>query len=214
MKKHREVLGIIKSCTITKTCDNKYYVSVLTEQEDIKPLKKNNNKIGIDLGIKEFAICSNGEKFENPKYYEKAQKKLAKEQRKLSKMTKGSSNRNKQRIKVAKAHNHIKQQRIDFLQKLSTKIIRENQSIFLEDLKVKNMQQNHKLAKSISSASWSSFVNMLTYKSKWYGREIIQIPSNYPSSQLCNVCGYQNKEVKDPQVREWTCPRCHTYHDR
>ena len=129
-------------------------------------------------------------------------------------MTKGSSNRNKQRIKVAKAHNHIKQQRIDFLQKLSTKIIRENQSIFLEDLKVKNMQQNHKLAKSISSVSWSSFVNMLTYKSKWYGREIIQIPSNYPSSQLCNVCGYQNKEVKDPQVREWTCPRCHTYHDR
>ena len=214
VKKHREVLGTIKSCTITKTCDNKYYVSILTEQEDIKPLNKSNNEVGIDLGLKEFAIMSNDEKVENPKYYEKAEKKLKKEQRKLSLMVKGSSNRNKQRIKVAKVHNHIKQQREDFLQKLSTKIIRENQSIFLETLKVKNMQQNHNLAKSISSASWSSFVNMLTYKSKWYGREIIQIPSNYPSSQLCSVCGYQNKEVKDLKVREWECPQCHTHHDR
>ena len=214
IKRHRKIVGRIKSCTITKTCDNKYYVSILTEQEEPQKLPFIKNEVGIDLGLKEFAIMSNGEKIDNPKYYEKAEKKLKKEQRKLSLMEKGSSNRNKQRIKVAKAHNHIKQQREDFLQKLSTKIIRENQSIFLETLKTKNMQQNHNLAKSISSASWSKFVNMLTYKSKWYGRNIIQIPSNYPSSQLCNICGYQNKEAKNLQVREWTCPKCKTHHDR
>lgn len=214
VKKHREIEGKIKSVTVSKTCDNFYFISILTECNDIDFLPKLNNAIGVDLGIKEFAIISNGEKIANNKFLTKSSLKLTKEQRKLSKCKKGSKNRSKQRLKVAKLHRKVTNQRNDFLHKLSTKLIRENQIICLESLKVKNMVKNHKLARSINDVSWGKFLDLLLYKAKWYGRTIIQIPTFFASSQLCTNCGYKNIEVKDLSIREWDCPQCHTHHDR
>lgn len=212
--KHRDIKGIIKSVTVSKNCANQYFVSILTECEEPQKLSNNENTIGIDLGIKEFAILSNGEKIKNPKFLKKSLDKLKKEQRKLSKCVKGSNNRIKQRIKVARVHNKIRNQRSDFLHKLSTRLINENQVICLETLRVKNMIKNHCLAQSISDVSWSKFVDLLIYKSEWYGRSVIKIPQKYASSQTCSVCGYVNKEIKDLSVREWSCPNCNTHHDR
>ena len=213
IKKHRDFIGKIKSITVSMTTDNKYYISLLVESET-KPLKESNTSIGLDLGIKELIVDSNGHKYKNHKYLTKSEDKLAKEQRKLSKMVKGSSNRNKQRIKVARLHKHIQNQRNDYLHKLSKKIIDENQIICIEDLKVKDMEQNHKLARSIVDASWSRFVSMLIYKADWYNRKVIKVPSTYPSSQLCSKCGYKNSLTKDLAIRKWTCPKCGSIHDR
>ena len=213
IKKHRNFIGEIKSITVSKTTDEKYYISLLVE-ENSESIKFLDNAIGLDLGIKELIIDSNGNKYKNHKYLTKSQNNLSREQRKLSKMVKGSNNRNKQRIKVAKIHRKIENQRNDYLHKLSRNIIDENQVICIEDLKVKNMTRNTKLARSISDASWSKFVSMLIYKANWYGNVIVKVPTNYPSSQLCSYCNYQNPLTKDLRVRKWTCPNCGMVHDR
>ena len=213
IKKHRDFEGTIKSITVSRTTDNKYYMSLLVETE-IEQLEPSKKMIGLDLGIKDLIVDSNGHKYKNHKYLTKSQEKLAKEQRKLSKMVKGSNNRNKQRIKVARLHKHIQNQRNDYLHKLSRKIIDENQVIALEDLKVIDMEHKNKLARNINDASWSRLVTLLIYKANWYGRKVIKIPSTYPSSQLCSKCGYKNSITKSLNIRKWVCPECGTVHDR
>lgn len=210
---HRELGGIIKSCTISQTPSGKYFASVLVET-NIRELPKTDKKVGIDLGLKEFAICSNGDRYANPKHLRKSEKRLKKLQKDLSRKAKGSQNRAKARIKVAKLHERIANQRKDFLHKISSKIISENQAIVIEDLRVSNMLKNHKLAKAISEVSWAEFRTMLEYKAGWYGREIVVAPSNYASSQLCSGCGNKSSQTKDLSLRTYVCSECGLEIDR
>ena len=206
-------VGKIKNVTIEHTPTGKYF-AVLNVEFEPQPRPNKGGRVGIDVGIKEFYSDSNGNVVSNPKYLEKTMRKLIREQRKLSRKQKNSNNRNKQRVKVASIHEKIANQRNDFLQKQSTLLIRENQTICIEDLKVKNMMRNHKLAQHIGSASWSKFFDMLKYKSAWYRNDLIKVPTMYPSSQTCSCCGYKNPLVKNLAVRVWECPDCHTIHNR
>lgn len=214
IKQHRQIPknGKIKSATISKTPSGKYYISILVEQE-IKELPKNEFTIGIDLGLTDFAITSDGVKYSNPRYLQKSLNKLAKEQRKLSRKKKGSKNRNKQRIKVAKLYEKITNQRKDFLHKLSSELINENQVICLEDLQVKEIQQNKYLSQSVSDVGWYEFRRQLEYKANWYGRTISFVDKYYPSSQICSNCG-NNTGKKELSIREFDCPYCGRHHDR
>ena len=213
IKQHREFDGLIKSCTISQVPSGKYFVSILVDTE-INQLPKVDKKVGVDVGLKEFAITSDGEFFHNPKWLRKSEKRLAKLQKDLSRKQKCSKNRNKARLKVAKLHEKISNQRKDFLHKVSTQLLSENQTIVIEDLKISNMQQNHKLAKAISEVSWFEFRTMLEYKASWYGREIIIAPTNYASSQLCSNCGNKSSQTKDLGCRTYVCPVCGMVMDR
>ena len=211
---HREFDGKIKNITLTKTTANEYYVSVLVETNKDFILSTNNNQIGIDLGIKDLVITSNGIKYDNIKTLSKYEKQLKRQQRILSKRQKGSKRRELAKLKVARLHKKIKNVRTNYLHNTSKDIINNNQVIYLENLNIKGMQQNHKIAKAISDCSLYALTNMLEYKAKLYGREVIKVDRFYLSSQTCSICGYKNTEVKNLSIREWTCPICNTKHDR
>ena len=209
-KFHREIVGEIKSLTISKTPTEKYFVSILVEQEN-KYQQTTKEKIGIDLGIKDFVALSDGTKYSFS--VSKKTKKLKKLQHYFSKKQKDSKRKEKLRLKIAKNHEKIVNSRLDFQHKLSTKLTNEYQTICLESLKVKNMMKNHKLARVIGEASWYSFVSMLQYKGKWKGCDIIQIDQFYPSSKTCSVCNWKKEDLKLSD-RSWKCPNCGTEHDR
>lgn len=213
VRQSRPVRGTILNATIRKTASNRYYVS-LCVQEEMELLPNNGGQIGLDVGIKAFYTDSNGQTVENPKYLRKAEKKLARLQRKLSRKQIGSRNRQKQRLQVARLHEHIANQRKDFLHKQTTMLVRENQTICVEHLRVKNMLRNHKLAKAITDVSWGMFFRLLEYKAVWYGCEVRKIDTFYPSSQICFACGYQNPNLKYLNIRTWVCPQCRAVHDR
>ena len=206
-------VGKIHHVTIEHTPSGKYF-AVLNVDFEPEPCPNRGGTIGIDVGIKTFYSDSNGNAVSNPKYLERAMQKLVREQRRLSRKQKGSHNRNRQRIRVARVHEKVTNQRNDFLQKQSTMLVRENQTICIEDLHVKGMIRNHKLAKSIASVSWAKFFEMLEYKAVWYGNELRRVPTMYPSSQTCSACGYQNPLVKNLRIRIWECPSCHAVHNR
>ena len=212
-KVHREFEGKIKSATISQVPSGKYYVSVLVETNHPQ-MQHTDKNIGLDLGIKDLCITSDGEKYENPKTIKRYGKKLAKLQRQLSHKEKGSKNYYKQRRKIALCHEKITNSRKNNLHKISYKIISENQVIVSENLQIKNMVKNHHLAKSITDASWYELTRQLEYKAKWNERKYIKIDTFYASSQLCSGCGYQNVDTKNLFVREWICPICGAKHDR
>ena len=206
-------VGKINHVTIEYTLAGKYF-AVLNVDFEPEPRPNAGGTIGIDVGIKAFYSDSNGNTVSNPRYLERSMRKLIREQRRLSRKQKDSHNRGKQRLRVARVHEKIANQRNDFLQKQSTMLVRENQTICIEDLNVKGMIRNHKLAKSIASVSWAKFFEMLEYKAAWYGNELHRVPTMYPSSQTCSSCGYRNPRIKNLSIRIWECPKCHAVHDR
>ena len=209
----RPFFGQIKQATVSQTPTGKYFVSVLVETEH-EPLPSTDKIVGIDLGIKDLLITSNGEKYNNKRIIKLYEDKLAREQRQLARKVKGSNNYNKQRIKVACIHEKIYNTRIDYLHKITHKLISENQVIVSEDLAISDMIQNNDLAKAISDCGWYELTRQLTYKAEWNNRKYIKIGRFVASSQTCHVCGYINPETKDLSVRGWTCPQCGTHHDR
>lgn len=211
---HREITGKVGKATISKTPSGKYFVSVFTEEEYVTPVKKSGKAVGVDMGLKDLLITSDGEIFKNNRNTKRYERKLAKAQQHLSRKKKGSRGFENQKLKVARIHEKIANSRADYLHKCSISLVRRYDTICIEDLNVKGMERNHRLAKSITDASWGNFVSMLTYKAEWNGKKVVKVDRYFPSSQTCNVCGYVNKQTKDLSVREWECPVCHTHHNR
>jgi len=203
----------IKSATLTKTKSGNYFLSVLIDGELEKQSKPINDTIGIDLGIKDFIVCSDGKTFDNIKIKRNNEKKLVKLNRQLSKKTNGSKNKNKCRKKLAKYHEHLNNIKENYLHQVSNQLINENQVISMENLSVKSMMSNHKLSRSIQELSLNRFKNIMLYKANWYGRYVVEVDRWFPSSKLCNVCGYKNTELTLSD-REWICPDCKTNHNR
>jgi putative transposase len=208
----RSFIGIPSTVTISQDTTGRYFVSFLVEEE-IETLRVVNALVGVDVGLKDVAVFSTGEKVANPKYLRRSERQLAHAQRALARKQKGSKNRGKARLKVARIHARIANQRADGLHKLTTRVIRENQVICVESLAVKNMVRNPKLAKSISDVGWSELVRQLEYKARWYGRTLVKIDRWYPSSKRCHACG-QVLDALTLDVRQWTCPACGVRHDR
>ena len=213
---HRKFEGELKTATVSRSCKGNYYISILIEDGKEPPAKQvfsASTTIGIDVGIKDFAVLSTGEKIENPKYLKNSLQKLKVLQKRVSKKVKGSKNRAKAKQRLAVLYEKITNQRNDFQNKLSFRLISENQAVALETLNVKGMVKNHHLAQYISDSAWSSFVTKLEYKAEWLGKTILRIGQFEPSSKLCSVCGFHNKELQ-LKDREWECPDCKTKHDR
>ena len=202
----------LSTVTISRDPAGRYFASLLCE-DAVEPMPKAQGQIGIDLGLTHFAIFSTGEKVAAPKTFRREESRLGKWQRRLARAKLGSRNRAKLKVKVARVHAHIADARRDFLHKLSTRLVHENQVIAIETLSVRNMQRNHNLAKSISDASWSEFTRQLEYKAQWYGRTLVGIDRWYPSSKRCSVCGHTQGSMP-LSVRTWDCPECGTHHDR
>ena len=213
IKLHRTFEGDIVNATISRTPTGKYYVS-LCIKEGLIPKPNGGGENGLDVGVKEFYTDSNGNTVDNPKALKKYERKLRREQHRLSRKKKGSRNYEKQRMRVAAVHEKVYNIRTDLLQKESTRLVSENQVIARESLNVKGMMRNRHLSKAIQDASWGRFFEMLEYKAFEYGCDIIKVPAFYPSSQTCSCCGYKNPIVKNLHVRDWTCPECGAYHDR
>jgi putative transposase len=211
--RHRELKGVIKSATISKNPSGKYYISILCVIEKPTKHKKTGKSIGIDLGLKDFIITSEGQRYCNPKFTKKYEVKLAKKQRILSRKEKGSKGRDKARLSVAKVHEKITNSRNDMQHKVSSKLVKDYDLIAIEDLNVKGMVKNHKLSKAISDVAWSSFVTKLKYKAEWNDKEVIVIDRFYPSSKTCSCCDHI-KESLSLEERTWTCSNCNTIHDR
>lgn len=210
----RPVEGRILSGTVSQEPSGKYFISICCTDVEMDRLPSTGQAAGIDMGLTDFAVTSDGDKYPNHKYLAKSEKKLAKLQRRLSRKQKGSKRREKARIKVARCHEHIRNQRRDASHKLSTELVRKYDIIAVEHLSPANMVKNHNLAKSISDASWAEFRHQLEYKADWYGKDVIAVNRFWPSSQFCSNCGARWRGTKDLHVREWTCWFCGHHHDR